>query len=260
MGKRVNIGIYIGPDDIDIAAWFNLLKRSGQSYTRWVKAVLASYALNEPVKIGIIDRRAPLIRGKDGQPGGNTVKSTGPYRHGWQIKGPNGETVIGSVVNISVSRQDMGPVLEEAWANGHKLATFVKSLIRKNLKAADRDVPPKNEEFARIWAAYLVHINSKKTGLKKELAQLDRPAAADPGQDSSWVEDAPAPAPDPKPKPQRHKPAPPPPAEPEPAPLPDSDRAFSFTDEEAEDAVPNNPDSKPQGNSGLGLNPFINLI
>lgn len=251
MGKRINIGIYIGPDDIDIAAWFNLLKRNNLSYTRWAKAVLAAYALNEPVKIGIIDRRAPLIRGKDGQPGGNTVSSAGPYRHGWQVKGPNDEVVIGSVVNICVSKQDLEPVLEEAWANGHKLATFVKSLIRKNLKAADRDVPPKNEEFARVWASYLVYINSKKTGIKRQMDQLNQPTAADSGRDRAWVEDA---SEEPKPRPKM-----PSPPQAEPSQKVDPDRAFSFMDEEPEEPIPA-PEPEPSAGTNLGLNPFIDLI
>ena len=62
MSTCTNIGIYIGEGDKDIAAWFNLLQRSGQSRARWVRALMAANAMGKPLKIGIVDARAPLIR------------------------------------------------------------------------------------------------------------------------------------------------------------------------------------------------------
>ena len=62
MSTCTNIGIYIGEGDKDIAAWFNLLQRNGQSRARWVRALMAANALGKPLKIGVGDARAPLIR------------------------------------------------------------------------------------------------------------------------------------------------------------------------------------------------------
>ena len=72
MSTCTNIGIYIGEGDKDIAAWFNLLQRSGQSRARWVRALMAANAMGKPLKIGIVDARAPLIR--DGPKKGDYVE------------------------------------------------------------------------------------------------------------------------------------------------------------------------------------------
>ena len=45
MGSPTSIGIYISPEDKDIAAWFNLLERNHMSRTVWVRGLLAAYAL-----------------------------------------------------------------------------------------------------------------------------------------------------------------------------------------------------------------------
>lgn len=64
----------------DIAAWFNLLQRSGQSRARWVRALMAANALGKPLKIGIVDTRAPLIR--DGPQKGDHVEPKGGFKYG----------------------------------------------------------------------------------------------------------------------------------------------------------------------------------
>ena len=99
MSTCTNIGIYIGEGDKDIAAWFNLLQRSGQSRARWVRALMAANAMGKPLKIGIVDARAPLIR--DGPKKGDYVEPKGGFKYGWQIRGPDGEFVIGlSLIHI----------------------------------------------------------------------------------------------------------------------------------------------------------------
>ena len=42
MGSPTSIGIYISPEDKDIAAWFNLLERNHMSRTVWVRGLLAA--------------------------------------------------------------------------------------------------------------------------------------------------------------------------------------------------------------------------
>jgi len=266
MGKRISIGIYISPIDADIAAWFNLLKRSGQSYTRWIKALLAAYALNDSVRIGVIDRKAPLIRGKNGEPGRNTVEKKGGFHYGWQIRGPDGEYVIGSTINVCVPKQDLQPILEEAWSNGHKLSTFVKSLIRKNLKAADKDIPPKMEEYTRVWSAYLVYINSKNTDPDREIAE----PFSSPAQAAPWVtNDIEGPVKktafegkglqeeeDGK-QPKQEGSAP---ASPAPAKQADPSRVFSFADDIPDEPDKRFPEPEPSGNTAIGINPLVGLI
>ena len=182
MGHCTNIGIYLGAGDKDIAAWFNLLQRNGMSRSKWVHGLLAAYALGKPIQIGIVDSRAPLIR--NGPKSGDTVSSKGSFRYGWHVRGPNREYVIGSVVNLSVQNNEIKSILDQAWANGHKLAPFIKSLIRSNLKIGEKEVPPKPDTLRRIWSEYLVSINKEMTA-KKKAQTLSPPKSEDLAETNS---------------------------------------------------------------------------
>lgn len=174
MGKRVNIGIYIGPEDSDIAAWFNLLQENKLNRARWVQGLFAAYAMQKSLPIGTVNPYAPLIRNEEvGESRGedqlfglgssqSEILKRDRYGYGWQIRGPHREFIIGSVINISISKAEILPVIEEAWKNGHRLATFLKALIRKNLTYGEQSVPPRLEILQRIISEYMVLQNSKK--------------------------------------------------------------------------------------------------
>ena len=244
MSTCTNIGIYIGEGDKDIAAWFNLLQRSGQSRARWVRALMAANALGKPLKIGIVDTRAPLIRA--GPQKGDHVEPKGGFKYGWQIRGPEGEFVIGSVVNLSIRGDEARDLLDEAWSNGHMLAPFVKSLIRGSLKFGDKEIPPKADVMRQIWSEFLVSVNGKMTGKKEKMIL--------PAKEKAPVEDwaaefQSATQPNLKPKPEP-KPA----LEPEPQPQPvDPERTISFRpDPEKNEGLPKKP--------SLGRNPLLSQI
>lgn len=240
MSTCTNIGIYIGEGDKDIAAWFNLLQRSGQSRARWVRALMAANALGKPLKIGIVDTRAPLIR--DGPQKGDHVEPKGGFKYGWQIRGPEGEFVIGSVVNLSIRGDEARDLLDEAWSNGHMLAPFVKSLIRGSLKFGDKEIPPKADVMRQIWSEFLVSVNGKMTGKKEKMSLPVK--EKEPEED--WAAE-PKPAAQPKPKPEP-KPAPEPQLRPA-----DPERTISFQPEpEKKDEPPKKP--------SLGRNPLLSQI
>lgn len=213
MGTRTNIGIYISPADKDIAAWFNLLERNHMSRSQWVRGLLAAYSLGQPLRIGVVDKRVPLIRDKDNP--SDTVEATSGFSYGWHIRGPHREFVIGSVVNISIRNDEIKATMDEAWENGHKLAPFIKALIRQNLKTGDKDIPPKQDELTRVWSEFLVKNNSIKTKRKKaqELEQppVERPRKPRPVREEEPEEDWVTPEPR-EPKPEEftfREPAPP---------------------------------------------------
>lgn len=174
MGKRVNIGIYIGPEDSDIAAWFNLLQENKMNRARWVQGLFAAYAMRKSLPIGTVNPYAPLIRNDEtGESRGegpmfglgssqSEILKRDRYGYGWQIRGPHREFIIGSVINISISKAEILPVIEEAWQNGHRLATFLKALIRKNLAYGEQAVAPRLEILQRVMSEYMVLQNSKK--------------------------------------------------------------------------------------------------
>lgn len=173
MGNRVNIGIYIGPQDTDIAAWFNLLQENKQSRAKWARGLLCAYALHQKLPIGTINPNAPLVK-EPAAPASDTTllfgtgssqaetKRRDRYGYGWQIRGPHREFIVGSVINISVSKAEVLPILDETWKNGHARATFLKSLIRNNLEYGEVAVAPKLEDLQKVYAAYIVQENSRK--------------------------------------------------------------------------------------------------
>jgi len=242
MGNRTSIGIYIGAGDKDIAAWFNLLARNNMSRSKWVRALLAAYSLRQPLRIGVIDKRAPLIRDKDDPR--DTISSSDLFKYGWHIRGPNREFVIGSVVNISIRNDEIKETLDEAWANGHMLAPFIKSLIRKNLKIGDQDIPPKLDEFNRIWAEYLVSVNSRETKRKREDRMAGTANTSPEEPDINWIAgDTEGTSPAPAKVPQRHEEK----RGGTKASVPKPDRSFTFLDggEEEGGEQPSAPKAEP---------------
>ena len=165
MGKRLNIGIYIGPNDLDIAAWLNMLQDNGFSRATWIRGLLCAYSLDRPLMIGCISttpqeqdkqepRRtmssSPLLFGV----GDSQTPRKEKYKYGWQVRGPNREFIVGSVANVSISKNEILPILDEVWENGHAVATFVKSLIRKNLTYASTDIPPSVDELQATFTDF----------------------------------------------------------------------------------------------------------
>ena len=163
MGKRINIGIYIGPEDSDIAAWFNLLQENHMSRSKWVRGLFSAYSMQQPLDIGTIDPSLPLVKEITAnqqlffknEPITPSKKASN-FRYGWQVRGPNREFIKGSVINVSISKDEVLPIVNEVWGNGHQLATFVKSMIRQNLNYATEMIPPKLQNLQKIYAAFLV--------------------------------------------------------------------------------------------------------
>ena len=160
MGKRINIGIYIGPNDLDIAAWLNMLQENGLSRATWVRGLLCAHSLGKPLSIGSINIKPPKLAAPAPSPVTDTLMfgvgdSQSPkkdkYGYGWQVRGPNKEFIVGSVANISISKNEVLFILDEVWANGHAVATFVKSLIRQSLTYDDTPVAPSSDELRALF-------------------------------------------------------------------------------------------------------------
>lgn len=171
MGTRQNIGIYIGPDDLDIAEWFNMLQKHGMSRAKWARGLFAAYALSQPLDIGTIALNpAPSVTSPNptdsnllfGVGSSQKDNSHDRYGYGWHIRGPNREFVQGSVINVSVCKDEILPIIDMVWSNGHQLATFFKALIRKNLKYGDKNIPPKFESLQKVYSDFMVSQAAEK--------------------------------------------------------------------------------------------------
>ena len=185
MGKRINIGIYIGPNDLDIAAWLNMLQENGLSRATWVRGLLCAHSLGKPLSIGSISVTPPKPAASAPGPIADTLMfgvgdSQAPkkdkYGYGWQVRGPNKEFIVGSVANISISKNEVLFILDEVWANGHAVATFVKSLIRQSLTYDDTPVAPSSEELRAIFTEFNIAQAKVKLPPREERKRRKPPA------------------------------------------------------------------------------------
>lgn len=163
MGSRLNIGIYIGPNDLDIAAWLNMLQENGLSRATWIRGLICAHSLGRPLMIGCISTNPPEPakpepKHANGQllfgVGDSQAAKKEQYSYGWQVRGPNREFIVGSIANVSISKNSVLPILDEVWANGHAVATFVKSLIRQNLAYASTPIPPSADELRATFTEF----------------------------------------------------------------------------------------------------------
>ena len=117
MGSRLNIGIYIGPNDLDIAAWLNMLQENGLSRATWIRGLICAHSLGRPLMIGCISTNPPEPTKPEPKPangqllfgvGDSQAARKERYSYGWQVRGPNREFIVGSIANVSHSGRGLG--------------------------------------------------------------------------------------------------------------------------------------------------------
>lgn len=185
MGKRINIGIYIGPNDLDIAAWLNMLQENGLSRATWVRGLLCAHSLGKSLSIGSISNKPvapaapvfkPAVDALMFGVGDSQSPKKDKYGYGWQVRGPNKEFIVGSVANISISKNEILYILDEVWANGHAVATFVKALIRQNLAYGETPAAPSSDELKAIFTEFNIAQAKVKLPPREERKRRRPPA------------------------------------------------------------------------------------
>lgn len=183
------IGIYIGKMDLDVAAWFNMLRaKTSISFPKWIHYLLAAEVMGEDVDIGAIKKGPQLkISSADAQLASqrNTIRfgegSTVPgetkktnkrvnpagFKYGWDVRGPDGSFIYGSTISISISTPETIELINKVWKNGRQFSTFLKALIRKHLSYEPEDRAPSESEFLRICDQYLIAVTPQPYDPKK---------------------------------------------------------------------------------------------
>lgn len=167
MKKRLYIGIYIGPGDKDLAAWFNLLQFNNLHRSKWVRGLLMAYTLGQPLYIGTVSPNKALVEKSQhrqtdsiltgyGHSESFSAQKRDRYGYGWHIRGANKEIIVGSVINVSIGKPDELTILREVKENGHQIATFVKALIRKNLCYGEQSLPPDGMQLQQLQAEFVI--------------------------------------------------------------------------------------------------------
>ena len=205
---RLTIGIMITKDDLDIAAWFNMMKREGQNASKWIAGMFAAYDMGEMLDAGEVacrpiaptsatpstiapnratssnNRPQTLLFGSGKATASAQSKPTASkYSYGWTVKGPNGEYIVGSVINVSIARQEILPVIAKVRSNGHQLAPFVKALIRQSIAASSIERPPSINSLNQIFARYLLSSKMKSPAAVKPEPKIEPVIKPEPKQE-----------------------------------------------------------------------------
>lgn len=187
MSKRINIGIYIGSDDSDIAAWFNLLRENNLNRSKWVRGLLFANALHEPLDIGTIVMQQPQKEHTSDKTGGllfgiGNSQSQEKHKHayGWHIRGENKEFIRGSVITVSLNKELVEPLFEQIRNSGFQVATFLKAIIRENLKYGPKEIPPDHAALQKVLATFLIcQVCFKNNSHQSEQSEEDKNIVAD---------------------------------------------------------------------------------
>ena len=141
--QRLNVGVLITEADADVAAFFNALMQADQKPAKWLSGMLAAYAQGIPFSVPDL-RGAEFVDPKPeptaGMMFGNGSVSGDTRKYGWQVRGPHGEIVKGSVVNVSFCRGEIIDVLLKMRSQEVRSATFLKELIRHDMECDGADM------------------------------------------------------------------------------------------------------------------------
>lgn len=150
--KRISVGILITPSDADIAAYLNSLRDSGKKPAKWLSGMLIANETGEDFPIP--DFRGETFQNKQtttpSSSGGGLLFGSGnssadlsasdKWEYGWQVRGPHGEIVEGTVVSVSFCRPEVVSILNTMKENHLKIATYLKALMRHNMSLEGRPV------------------------------------------------------------------------------------------------------------------------
>ena len=144
--KRISVGILITPSDADIAAYLNSLRDSGQKPAKWLSGMLIANETGDEFPIpdfrGEKFQKKPIsqtpVSGGNGLLFGTGTSFDEPlvsdkWEYGWQVRGPKGEIVEGTVVSVSFCRPEVVAILRSMKENHLKIATYLKALMRHNM-------------------------------------------------------------------------------------------------------------------------------
>ena len=151
---NLNIGITIGKQDLDIAAWYNMLKENNLSIVAWTNNVVLAYLSDKPLDIGTIH-----IKTKEENPqssnfmfgSGNSQSNQASKfpKERWEQKtrGKDDELIEGSVLFIRTRNEDVIYALKSLKSKGYTYSGTIKALIRRYLKTGKSSIPPLYQSF-----------------------------------------------------------------------------------------------------------------
>ena len=150
----ISISINIGKHDNDIASWFNLLTKTGQSRSMWASALLLAYSQGNYLKTGCViptpaTPPSPAPTTHQSSPNqallfgtGNSLEKKKRRNYGWTVKGSHGEFTVGSVITLRLTNKRIIQIYWKLRADNIPISVLLKQLIRKGLRYGDIEVAP----------------------------------------------------------------------------------------------------------------------
>lgn len=186
--QHTTIGIMITEDDRDIAAWFNMMR--GYNASKWIAGMLAAWKMGKSLDAGSCTITTKPLAAPAPHPSGLLFGSgqasvaTPKYHYGWTVKGPAGEYIVGSVINVSIARKEIQPIVQELRDNKVLLAPFVKALIRSNMKVETVNRQPDISALNQIFMEYRLS-NVERQG--KSICQTAKASGEESASPSSLL-------------------------------------------------------------------------
>lgn len=191
--RRISVGILITPSDADIAAYLNSLRDSGQKPAKWLSGMLIANEIGDDFPI-------PDFRGEQFQKksAAKTSANNGllfgsgssfdepmvsdKWEYGWQVRGPKGEIIEGTVVSVSFCRPEVVAILRSMRENHLKIATYLKALMRHNM--ALKGTPVTEFRLNQIMREYYLKKGrsekEKESAIFLDPAPVPAPTISDP--------------------------------------------------------------------------------
>lgn len=144
---KLSIGVSIGKNDLDIAAWYNMLKANKLPISTWTSNVVLAFVFDKELNIGTVkiekkkeSTQASLMFGS-----GNTQSNSNETKRGWKVRGTKGEYIEGSIIIVPIYKEEAAFALKKMKEKGVPYSSALKNLIRKYLKIGDQTDPPPKE-------------------------------------------------------------------------------------------------------------------
>lgn len=161
----ISISINIGKHDNDIASWFNLLTKAGQSRSMWANALLLAYSQGKYLETGCVlpppatpPPPAPVVHQHPSNQAllfgtGNSLQKKKSRKYGWTVKGGHGEFTIGSVITLRLTNKEIIQIYWKLRADNIPISVLLKELIRKGLQYGDIEAAPNPLHAKNILAS-----------------------------------------------------------------------------------------------------------
>lgn len=151
-----SICLYFTKYDIDILAWVNMLRENGLSPATWIQAAIVSEDRQSKLDIGSV---VPTSPPKAALFGDDTRRTA------------NGSYVIGSRLNIRITRKIVQNALGRVVGDDEMTAPVVKMILRKNIGFLSQlpNIPPDPMQLQGFFVRGLV--NSSQIKIENHLEQ-----------------------------------------------------------------------------------------